>query len=138
MKMNLSFLRNKKKLIQEYHKLKESVEQASELFLQIENLKKYALNCGVNEEQVQQKSFLRTFYLLLKYDRDIYLLKLKRVSVEESQQLVSLIETYTIALKELEDLINKEDMINYQITRMKKIEKKVPIDEIILSLQKEK
>ena len=134
-KMIFKQVLHKEKLILEYQQLLEESKNDEQTMLKINNLIKYFEVYDIDPLMVKQHGFLRTIYLLYKYDKNIYITKLKSASKEERKQIETTIESYNLFLTETLQLMKEEELIKKRQLRMQKIEKLIP-EEIALIKEK--
>lgn len=132
----MSFLkRSKDEIIKQYFEILLASRNDENTLLKIQNLTKYLEarhNDALDINRIKQAGFLPTIAYYYKYDRDLYVSKLKYAKEEEIEKLVETISSYDLFLAEIGQLIEEEQAIVSRQIKKRRLEKFLTTQEIAL------
>lgn len=132
----MSFLkRSKDEIIKQYFEILLASQNDENTLLKIQNLTKYIEarhKDALDINRIKQAGFLPTIAYYYKYDRDLYVSKLKYAKEEEIEKLVETISSYDLFLAEIGQLIEEEQAIVSRQIKKRRLEKFLTTQEIAL------
>lgn len=127
--------KGKEEITKQYYEILLKSYHDETTLLKIQNLTRYIEarhKDALDTQMIKQAGFLPTIAYYYKYDRDLYISKLKYAKEEEIEKLVETISSYDLFLAEIGQLIEEEQAIVSRQIKKRRLEKFLTKEEIAL------